>query len=256
MQVFIWDNNPLQARNLQHIFEGERHKIQLCKGYQDLREKIKPFMHTPAVLVINSNALRSLRQIYHLHRYAPYLSILTLCSQQDSLSHLSLLNAGADAYLSQPFTPEILLAQSRSLHRHSTRLLQAKLEQRNTLEVFGDFTFDFSQYTAHYKQTVLPLKKREFLLLHHLIKHAKSIHARQHLHPIIWPGKPYAHGRQIDNLILSLRKKLPENVVAIQSHYGEGYQLHLLTYKAHLAHHKSSVDLRGADAALNCHNTV
>lgn len=228
MQVFIWDNNPLQARNLQHIFESERHKVQLCGSYQDLRLKLKAFLHTPAVLVLNSNALKSLRQIYHLHRYAPCLSLLILCSQQDSLSHLSLLNAGADAYLPQPFTPEILLAQSRALHRHSTRLLQAKLEQRNTLEVLGDFRFDFSQYEAHYKQTVLPLKKREFLLLHHLIKHAGSVHARQHLHPIIWPGKPHTQGRQIDNLIVSLRKKLPEHAVTIQSHYGEGYQLHLL----------------------------
>jgi DNA-binding response OmpR family regulator len=228
MQVFIWETNLMQKQNLQQVFESEHHKVQVCSGYQDLRAKLRKHMHTSSLLVVNTNALSSLRQIYHLHRYTPYLSILALCPQQDSPSHLAVLNAGADAYLPQPFTAEILLAHARTLHRHSTRLLKAKLEKRTTLESLADFTFDFSQYEVYHKNTEIPLKKREFLLFHYLLKHTESIHSRTKLHPIIWPGKTHTEGRQIDNLIVTLRKKLPGDVVEIHSYYGEGYQLKVL----------------------------
>ena len=229
MHVFIWEKNKLQSKNLQAIFEGERHNVQQCSGYQDLRLKLRPLLSSAVLLVVNTNVLSSLRQLYHLHRYAPYLSIMALCSQQDSPSHLAILNAGADAYLAQPFTAEILLAQSHALQRHSTRLLQAKLESNTQLESLHGFTFNFEQYEAKQGSKNLGLNKREFLLFHCLIKHPENIHARSKLYALIWPQKTYTQGRQVDNLVVSLKRKLSEQSVEIKSYYGEGYQLTLLS---------------------------
>lgn len=229
MKVFIWERNPLQQQNLQQIFEQEHHQVTLCNTYQELRSKLKHLLQTPLILVVNAHSLSNLKQLYTLHRYAPYLSILVICSHQDVQTHLNLLNAGADAFLAQPFSPEILLAQSSALQRQSARLLQARLEQENTLETYQGFTFDFSDYSLRKGKQSLPVNKREFLLLHYLFKHPQTVHSRERLYAIVWPGKHSAQGRQIDNLVVTLRKKLSGEKIQITSHYGEGYQLHLLS---------------------------
>lgn len=229
MNVFIWEKNPLQRQSLQQIFEQERHQTTVCATYQELRSHLKPFLQTPMVLVVNAHSLSHLRQLYTLHRYAPYLSILVICPQQDTQSHLRLLNAGADAFLAQPFSPEMLLAQSRALQRQSTRLLQARMDQRNTIETHKGFRFDFGVYTVHDGNHLLDLNKREFLLFYYLLKHPNAIHRREKLYTMVWPGKTTTQGRQVDNLIVTLRQKLPADKLQLVSHYGEGYQLQTLS---------------------------
>lgn len=229
MQVLIWEKNPLQQQSLRQIFEQERHQVVLCHSYQELRHQLKPLQQTPILVVVYAHTLSYLKQLYTLHRFAPYASLLVLCSQQDAQTHLNLLNAGADAFLAQPFSEEMLLAQSRALQRQSQRLLQARLESRHTVETCHGFTFDFGQYTVYDGTESLKLNKRAFLLLHYLLKHPHMIHRREKLYTIVWPGKTSSEGRQIDNLIVSLRQKVAPHRVQFLSHYGEGYEAQLLS---------------------------
>ncbi len=229
MQVLIWEKNPLQRQSLQHIFEQEHHQVTLCHNYHELRHALKKHQQTPLVVVVYAHTLSHLKQLYTLHRFAPYASLLVLCLQQDSQTHLSLLNAGADAFLAQPFSEDMLLAQSRALQRQSKRLLQARLESQRTVETYHDFTFDFGQYTLYDGTEKVELSKREFLLLHYLLKHPHRVHRREKLYAIVWPGKTSAQGRQIDNLIVSLRQKITPQRVQFLSHYGKGYEAQTLS---------------------------
>lgn len=229
MQVLIWEKSSLQQHNLRQIFEQEHHQVVLCHNYQELRYHLKTLQHTPLLVVVYAHTLSHLKQLYTLHRFAPYASLLVLCSQQDTQTHLNLLNAGADAFLAQPFSEEMLLAQSRALHRQSKRLIQARLESRHTVETYHGFTFDFGQYTLRDGAEDLKLSKREFLLLHYLLKHPQMIHRREKLYAVVWPGKTSNQGRQIDNLIVSLRQKIAPHRVQFTSHYGEGYEAQILS---------------------------
>ena len=228
MRIIIWEKNSLQADILKDAFQAMGHQVTSVQIYSELRHCLTPYLYQPLVIVLNSHALDHLRQIRRLHLYAPLAGILVICAQQDKQSHLDLLHAGADQLVLLPYDFAFLLAKTEALFAHSQRILNAKSNAQPRQESIGGFYFDFSSFALGFQNQSLVLKKREFLLFHYLMLHPNQIHSRQKLYQQIWQGKFSAESRQIDNLVVSLRKRLPKNAVLINSVYGEGYLLQLL----------------------------
>src|SRR5689334_8078837 len=89
--------------------------------------------------------------------------ILVLSGILESATKVPLLDAGADDYLSKPFSMDELLARIRALLRRSRQLAGEILN-------FDDLTLDTKAHTVYRAGKEIRLTPKEFMLLEYLLR--------------------------------------------------------------------------------------
>lgn len=131
--------------------------------------------------------------------------------------------AGADDYITKPFSMEELMVRIEAILR---RARAGKAETVQTVFSFGNFTFDATKQILEIKGESIKLTTKESELLRLLCENMNEILERNHALKTIWKDDSYFNARSMDVYITKLRKHLrqDENIQIINVH-GEGYKL-------------------------------
>ena len=155
------------------------------------------------------------------------MPIIVLSARSEDTDKIDALDAGADDYLTKPFSVEELLARIRVTQR---RLTITQTDEQNKTSIFenGELKIDFMAGCTYLKGEELHLTPIEYKLLCILSRNVGKVLTHMYITQQIW-------GRCSDNDIASLRvfmatlrKKLePEKsgVEYIQTHIGIGYRM-------------------------------
>jgi two-component system, OmpR family, KDP operon response regulator KdpE len=151
--------------------------------------------------------------------------ILVLSARNSPQEKAGLLDAGADDYVTKPFSTIELQARLRAALRRG-RL--ASTSSDNTAMQLGLVTIDFAKPSARRDGDMLHLTKTEWQLLRALARHAGRTLTHRQIYAEVWGS---AHGNPQEHLrvhIRSLRRKLEADPVRprfILTEPGVGYRL-------------------------------
>ncbi len=154
------------------------------------------------------------------HIDTPILMLTALAGSDNCVTGL---DAGADDYLSKPFSFAVLFARLRALERR-----QSTPRQRDTRLRLGDLTIDRRGRTAYWNDEELALRAKEYAMLDTLARRANETVSRTVLAESVW-GSAFATDDTINTTVSGLRKTLRRSGatedVSIDTHRGVGYRL-------------------------------
>jgi len=148
------------------------------------------------------------------------IPILILTAREDEVDRVAGLEAGADDYVTKPFSPRELVARVKAILRRSG---QAGLPGGPILAV-GDVELDHAARTVSVGGESVELTAREFDLLAALLAHPNVVLSRDRLLELAWGGGFPGGTRTVDVHIAQLRSKL-ERPGLVETVRGIGYKV-------------------------------
>jgi two-component system phosphate regulon response regulator PhoB len=146
--------------------------------------------------------------------------ILMLTARGDEADKVSGLDAGADDYITKPFSTQELLARIRAVLRRRT---PEKSEETVTL---AGLALDAAAHRVTWQGRPVKLGPTEFKLLHFLMKHPERVHSRQQLLDRVWGDHVFIEERTVDVHVKRLREALgPAAGALVETVRGAGYRI-------------------------------
>ncbi|MCL2726434.1 MAG: response regulator transcription factor [Polyangiaceae bacterium] len=158
-----------------------------------------------------------------LRRMSPFMPIIMLTARSQETDKIRGLDAGADDYVTKPFSVNELIARMRAILRRAARLGAAP-----ELVDIGNAKVSFSTHTLKVGTAEHALSYYEVELLRLLVERAGQPVSRDEILQKIWGLEAVPTNRTVDNFIVKLRKKIekhPDKPVHILTVYGFGYKL-------------------------------
>ena len=149
------------------------------------------------------------------------IPIILLTAKDEVSSRVEGLDAGADDYLVKPFNLEELSARIRALQRRSRELTPPTLQH-------GDLRLDPTSQVVTYREKLLTLTPKEYLLLEYFIRHPGHVLSRSALLDKLWEFDKESGEGTVRTHITNLRSKLKavgSSKHVIETVYGMGYRL-------------------------------
>lgn len=147
------------------------------------------------------------------------IPILMLTARTDEVDRVAGLDAGADDYISKPFSTQEMLARIRAvLRRRAPELVKDSVS-------VGELTLDAATHRVSFRSRELRLGPTEFKLLHFFMKHAERVHSRSALLDRVWGDHVFIEERTVDVHVKRLREALGEAGAMVETVRGAGYRL-------------------------------
>ncbi len=146
------------------------------------------------------------------------VAVLVLTARSQVTDRVSLLDLGADDYLTKPVDFSELNARCRAV-------LRRKQGKSNNLTKVGDLEFDASHATVYVRGEPVPLRSRELRLLEVMLASPGALHAKGSLLEKLFDLAEEPSENAIEVYIGRLRKKLEGSNISIETVRGVGYRL-------------------------------
>ena len=155
------------------------------------------------------------------------MPIIVVSARSEDTDKIDALDAGADDYLTKPFSVEELLARLRvTIRRLNTMKTSSEAEQ--SVYINGDLKIDYAARCVYMKDKELYLTPIEYKLLCLLAKNTGKVFTHTYITKEIW-GNTWSNGvASLRVFMATLRKKIEKDPSApqyIQTHIGVGYRM-------------------------------
>jgi two-component system, OmpR family, response regulator len=169
------------------------------------------------VMLPDMDGFELCRRLRERGQWAPVLMLTARGAVADRVRGL---DAGADDYLTKPFSFHELAARTRALVRRGAG------ERPATLAA-GDLSLDPATRAAHRGGAALDLSAREFALLEYFMRHPGEVLSRTRLIEHVWDFAYDGGSNIVDVYVRYLREKIdrPFGAHSLETVRGAGYRL-------------------------------
>lgn len=147
--------------------------------------------------------------------------VLILTARSQTEDRIKGLEAGADDYLTKPFSPKELVLRVSAIMRRIESL-------PGTVEVTaGPFRLDMNSMKFYLEEDNIDLTATEFKLLLYLVERPNLPHDRNDILRNVWGYSDEVHSRTLDTHMKRLRRKLGDHANLVETVRSIGYRLNV-----------------------------
>ena len=232
-RLLLLEDDPAIARTVAYALERDGLTVTHSLLVHDARQQLQRTRFDLLVLDVglpDGSGLDLLRDVRNAPPTAA-LPVLMLSAHGEEIDRVLGLELGADDYLTNPFSPRELAARVKALLRragHGNGNGNGHQASAPATSAAASFHDDAAGQRISLRGQALPLTRREYRLLSHLLRGAGRIHSRDALLAAAWGDDSESTDRTVDTHIKTLRAKLREADPAreyISTHRGMGYCL-------------------------------
>ena len=221
-RVLVVDDEPQIRRIMRTTLTGAGYEVDDAKTGEEALEKSREFRPDLVLLDINMPGMGGMAACRAIRADAN-VAIIMLTVRNTEADKVKALDAGADDYISKPFSTPELLARMRAALRRVPATPQSSAARVGV----GELVIDFASRTVTNGLAAAHLTPKELDLLRYLTQRPNEAVSHRELLQAVW-GPDY--GDQVDYLrvfIMNLRKKIerrPENPEYITTEPWVGYR--------------------------------
>jgi two-component system KDP operon response regulator KdpE len=221
-QVLVIEDEPAIRNVLKVLLQAEQYRV--IEADTALRAEIETRSHKPDLLLIDlglpdGDGLTVIRRV---RAWSP-VPIVVLSARTMEEQKIAALDAGADDYVTKPFSAPELLARIRAALRRNVRGADPAAVLR-----LGDVRLDLTRREAHGPAGELHLTPLEYRVIECLARHLGSIVMQSQLIREVWGPDRQDDSRSLRVCIKNLRGKLeadPHRPRYLVTEAGLGYRL-------------------------------
>jgi DNA-binding response OmpR family regulator len=201
MRVLVVEDDPKVGRFVAEGLEAEGHAVDTSRTGHDGLRKARAGNYDLVLLDIGLPDMSGREVVTQLRAANVRTMVIIVTARSDVEERVKGLDAGADDYLTKPFSFVELLARIRALRRRTTTTQDPVL-------VAGNLRLDTTQHRLTREGELIELTPREYQLLEYLMRHPGETLSRAMLTDRVW-GLSFDPGSNVVDVYVSyLRKKL------------------------------------------------
>jgi len=229
IKILLVEDDTLLSATLAKVLEANHYTIDRASDGQaglDLATAVEYDLILLDVQVPKQDGISLCRQ---LRSQGYRKSIVMLTGNYSDADVVALFDAGADDYISKPYTPEVLLARIRTVLRRSVALSPAGAAKGSSLTLtWGNLCLDIDSGRVTFGEQLISLTATEYNLLELFLRNPDRIFSRSAILDRLWGFDDAPTDRAINTHIKEIRKKLKAGGLTeeiIETVYGMGYRL-------------------------------
>lgn len=222
MRILVVEDEYRIANSIKKGLEQERYAVDVAYTGNDGFDLASTEDYDGIILDIMLPEMNGIEICKELRKNKIHIPILMLTAKGQTEDKVEGLDAGADDYMTKPFSFDELLARVRALTRRQGTVL-------NTILSVEDLILDNKQYLVKRDSQVIKLSSKEFSLLEYLISHKNTIVTKDQIISHVWDYDANILPNTVEVYIKNLRGKIDKPFTnkkpLIQTIRGFGYKV-------------------------------
>ncbi len=225
-QILVVEDDNAVAKLMAATMESQDYQYRIAAtGASAIMEALS---YKPEVMILDlglpdTDGIEVIKKI----RAWSNMPIIVVSARSEDADKVSALDAGADDYLTKPFSVDELLARLRVALRR-VRYDRQRLSEESSVYENGGLRIDYAAGCVYLDGSEIHLTPIEYKLLVLLAKNTGKVLTHNYILREVW-GNPTASDMQSLRVYMAtLRKKLEKNTSEpkyIQTHIGIGYRM-------------------------------
>jgi two-component system OmpR family response regulator len=221
MRILVIEDEPQLARHIARALSRQEHEVTTEQdGFAGLQAALN---HPPEMIVLDLNlpSLDGSSVLAQIRQAKSPARVLILTARGEVGDRIKGLKAGADDYLSKPFSMDELVARVEALGRRGMAPTASDL-----LDV-ADLHMDVKHRRVSRAGKAVQLSPREFDVLQVLMEEPNRVFSRTELCERVWQREHEYDTRTVEIFITRLRRKIDSqfDVPLIHTLRGRGYTI-------------------------------
>jgi two-component system KDP operon response regulator KdpE len=223
-RILIVDDDARMLRLVREVLSAAGYEMIIRSSGEQAIEAVALEQPNLIVLDIMLKDMDGFRVARRVREFSD-VPIIMLTAKVTEMDKLAGFDAGADDYVTKPFSSKELLARVRAVLKRTQTVNSSSAE---TQIVCGNLSIDLARRRVAVEDQEIYLTATEYNLLHELAQHVDQVLLHEQLLTAVWGAEYRNDVDYLRSYVHSLRKKLevdPSNPKMIVNIPGVGYSL-------------------------------